>query len=86
MKYELTKNTKRYRPQRAADVYGSYDTYNFYKIYQKHNPLHVRVSSVSGQFARTLKELSQDPTDRTGTMTTSTFMISRGPRPRRLPG
>jgi len=25
-------------------VYGSYDRYNFFKVYQKHNPLHVRVS------------------------------------------
>ena len=27
-------------------VYGSYDRYNFFKVYQKHNPLHVRVSKL----------------------------------------
>ena len=49
MKYELTKNTKRYRPLRG-EVYGSYDTYNFFKIYQKHNPLHVRVTVMAFMF------------------------------------
>ena len=36
-------HTKRYRP--VQEQYGSYDQYNFYNVYQKHNPLNVKVYS-----------------------------------------
>ncbi|TNV78664.1 hypothetical protein FGO68_gene11283 [Halteria grandinella] len=40
----MIKNTKRYR-QRTGEAqaqYGSYNNYNFFQVYQKHNPLHVK--------------------------------------------
>ena len=40
-------HTKKQRSQAQLNgepVYGSYDRYNFFKVYKKHDPLHVRVS------------------------------------------
>eukprot|EP00347_Sterkiella_histriomuscorum_P013014 403366343 len=41
----MQNNTKRYLPN--EEKYGWYDKYNFYKVYQKHDPLYIKVCDQS---------------------------------------